>query len=183
MKNVYVFMADGFEEVEALAPVDILRRAGADCLLVGVPTKNVVGARGVKVECDMTIDEIDIEKADMIVLPGGYPGFENLANNKKLMSYVDYMIKNNKLVGAICGAPSVILGKNGYLEGKNAVCYPGMEDGMVGAVAVDAPVVISDNIITSKSAATAMEFAFVLCEKLSGKEISDNVKKSIVYNG
>lgn len=183
MKNVIVFLAEGFEEVEALTPVDILRRAGAFVTLAGVGASEITGARGVKVVCDAVVSDIDIESCDMIVLPGGFPGFETLAKSDKVMSAIDYMIEKGRFVTAICGAPAVVLGKNGYLKDKKAVCYPGMECDLNCKEAVSDNVCCDGNIITSKSAATAMEFSFALCEALLGKKASDTVKKGIVYNG
>lgn len=183
MKKVYVFLAEGFEEVEALSPVDILRRAGAEVTLVSVKDAVVEGARGIKVVSDISIDDMDIEKADMIILPGGFPGFENLANCEKVISAINYMIKKDRYVAAICGAPAAVLGKNGFLKDKAAVCYPGMEDGLYCKQVSEDNVCISGNIITSKSAATAMEFSIVLTELLFGKDQCEKIKKSIVYNG
>jgi 4-methyl-5(b-hydroxyethyl)-thiazole monophosphate biosynthesis len=181
MKKVYVYMAEGFEEIEALAPVDILRRAGVNVTLVGVGDLIRTGARGVKVCCDLTASETEIQDADMIILPGGFPGFENLANDGKVIADIEAMLEKGGYVAAICGAPAAILGKKGYLAGKKATCYPGMENDL-GCEVSDENVCVCGNIITSKSAATAMEFAFALCEILMGAEVTNKVKKSIVYN-
>lgn len=183
MKNVYVFLADGFEEVEALAPVDILRRAGANVQTVGVGSKEIVGARKVRVLCDIEISDMDIQNCDMIVLPGGFPGFENLAESKEVMSAVEFMFENDRFVGSICGAPAIVLGKNGFLKDKKAVCYPGMEGDLNCKEVSDENVCVDGKLITSKSAATAIEFALCLTEQLLGSTAADTVKKGIVYNG
>lgn len=182
MKKVYVFLAEGFEEVEALAPVDILRRAGADVFLVGVGSKEVTGARGVKVVSDITVSQMDISDCDMIVLPGGFPGFENLAKSHEVMDAVEYMAKNERFVTAICGAPAIVLGKAGYLKDKKAVCYPGMEADLNCKEVSDKNVCVDGNFITSKSAATAVEFALELTRALMGDEVCESIKKGIVYN-
>ena len=183
MKKVYVFLAEGFEEVEALAPVDILRRAGAEVTLLSVSDDLMVkGARQVTVKADALSCDTDIKDADMIVLPGGYPGFENLAKSKDVFSAIDFMNQSGRYIASICGTPAAVLGKNGYLKDKIAVCYPGMEDMLCCKEVSTDDVCVSDNFITSKSAATAMSFALKLTELLFGKEQYENIKKSIVYN-
>ena len=143
-------MADGFEEVEALTPVDILRRAGANVTLVGVDNKEITGARGVRVVCDAVISDVCIQDCDMMVLPGGFPGFENLAKSEKVMSAIDFMVNEGRFVTAICGAPAIVLGKNGYLKDKKAVCYPGMEGDLNCKEVVTDNVCRDGNFITSK---------------------------------
>lgn len=174
-------MADGFEEVEAVTPIDILRRAGVNVTLVGVNSLMVTGARGITVRCDLLRTQTEIDDVDMIILPGGFPGFENLAKDRCVTDDIEAMLEKGGYVAAICGAPAAVLGKKGYLAGKKATCYPGMEEDL-GCEVSDENVCISGNIITSKSAATAMEFAFALCDILMGAEVTNNVKKSIVYN-
>lgn len=184
MKTVYIYLADGFEEAEALVPCDMLRRAEIDAKLVSITNDVIVtGARGIRAVADITIDKAEIEKADMIVLPGGFPGYENLANCESVMNAVDYMIKNEKPVAAICGAPAAVLGKNGYLKDKRAVCYPGMEEDMNCKRIHNGDVCVDGNIITAKSAACALEFAFVLITALCGSAKASQVMKSVVYNG
>lgn len=184
MKKAYIYLAEGYEEAEALVPCDMLRRAGVETLLVSV-TENplVTGARGIKTVADCVIGDIDSSDADMIILPGGFPGFENLANCHAVMESVDFMIKNGRFVAAICGAPAAVLGKNGYLKDKRAVCYPGMEDDLNCKRIHNGNVCQDGNIITAKSAAYALEFAFVLIQCLCGESYSRNVKKSVAYNG
>lgn len=184
MKKVYVFLAEGFEEVEAVTPIDILRRAGADVVTVSVTNnRQVTGARGVPFVADALLKDSDTADGDLIVLPGGFPGYQNLADSAQVISIIKYMLENGRLVAAICGAPAAVLGKNGFLKGKSAVCYPGMEaDLNCNAVSTD-NVCADGNIITSKSAATALEFSLELVTRLFGDAKCSEIKKSIVYNG
>jgi len=182
---VYVFLADGFEEIEALTPVDLLRRAGVEVNTVSIVENRriVTGARKIVVNADITIDEVDYNNADLLVLPGGMPGTTNLAQCEKLMSKVDAFVKsgdNSKRVAAICAAPSIILGKRDLLVGKKATCYPGMEDGMHGAIAVTDSVVTDGNVTTSRGMGTAADFAVELIALLCGKEKAEEIKKAVV---
>ena len=147
---VYVLLAEGFEEVEALTPVDLLRRAGVETRLVGVTGATVCGARGINVVTDLSMDEVDLVKADMLVLPGGMPGTTNLYADKRVTDAVRTMADAGKYVAAICAAPSIILGGMGLLEGKKATCYPGMEDKLLGANWQEQPVVVDGNFVTSR---------------------------------
>lgn len=177
-------MADGFEEIEALTPADILRRAGACVSLVSVEDSEIVtGVRGVKVVCDSRIDNTELTDADMIILPGGYPGFERLAACQKVIDTVKFMLNNERFVGAICGAPAAVLGKNGFLKDRRAVCYPGMEEDLDCKRVHSGHVCVDGNVITAKAAASALDFAFVLCEKLCGVTEASKVRKGIVYDG
>ena len=148
---IYVFLADGFEEIEALATVDILRRAEIEVKTVGVTGKNVTGTHNIKVEADIYIDEATDVSLDGVVLPGGLPGAWHLKDNQRVRELTEYCFKTKKLVAAICAAPAV-LGDFGFLKGKKAVCYPGFEDRLVGAECVSDSVVVSENIITAKGA-------------------------------
>ena len=181
---IYVYLADGFEEVETVAPVDILRRAGKTVVTVSITDKKEVkGARGVTFVADALIGEIDIEKAELIVLPGGCPGFENLAACDKVTEHIEFMLKTDRLVAAICGAPAAVLGAKGYLENVRATCYPGMEEMMRGAAVYHGDVCVDKNIITAKAAGSAIEFALTLARLTAGDDIATKVKESIVYNG
>ena len=140
---VYVFLAEGFEEIEALTPVDLLRRAGAEVRTVGVGSKNITGAHGITVACDMSEDEASAsikeapEALEMTVLPGGMPGTLNLGKSETVSHFLDAAAKRGAYIGAICAAPSV-LGAKGLLRGRRAVCYPGFEDKLTGAAAPQA---------------------------------------------
>ncbi len=183
MKKVYLFLADGFEEVEAITPIDMLRRAGADVVSVSInDTKKVVGAHNIEITADAVIDSTDFTDADMIILPGGSPGFVNLANCKKVIDTIDFCDKNDKLIAAICGAPAAVLGANGFLKDKRATCYPSMEDELCAKRLHNGAVCVDGNYITSKSAGTAMSFALVLVGQLFGETVANNLKKSIVLD-
>lgn len=182
---VYVFLADGFEEIEALAPVDLLRRAGVNVETVSIVENRraVTGARQIPVMSDITLDEVDYDKADLIVLPGGMPGTTNLASCEKLMAKVDEFAKSgdiSKRVAAICAAPARILGQRGLLEGKNATCYPGMEGEMVGANFIKEKVVTDGNITTSRGMGTAVDFGLELVSLLCGEDKANELRAAVV---
>ena len=173
---IYVFFADGFEEVEALTPVDYVRRAGKTVVTVGVTGKTVNGAHNIPVVCDKTIDEICLTADDEgIILPGGMPGTLNLENSEKVQTAIDFCAENNKMIAAICAAPSV-LGHKNLLCGKKAVCFPGFEKDLSGAEIADAYAVTDGNIITAKGAGAASEFAFDIIAYLCGREKADEIK-------
>ena len=144
---IYVFFAEGFEEVEALATVDVLRRAGLEVKTVGVTGKRVSGSHGISVNCDITIDEAVFDELDGIILPGGLPGTTNLEADETVNKFIDFAAENGKVIGAICAAP-MILGHKGLLRGKNAVCYIGFEKELDGAHILDRPAVRDGNIVT-----------------------------------
>ncbi len=175
---VYVFLADGFEEVEAITPIDYLRRADIDVVTVGVTGASVTGAHNVTLMCDVTEDEIDITKAQGIVLPGGMPGTLNLEKSEIVQDAIDYCVKNNLLISAICAAPS-ILGHKNLLENKNAVCFPGFESELYGAKIADGFAVTDSNIITAKGAGAASEFAFEIIKYLCNDEVAAKIKATV----
>lgn len=174
---VYEFLAEGFEEIEALAPVDILRRAGVDVKTVSVTgEKEVTGSHGITVTADILFDEIS-DKAEMLILPGGMPGTLNLQAFEPLC---DMLTSAECYIAAICAAPSVF-GGLGLLKGKKAICYPGFEEKLEGAEIVDSPVVISDNVITSKGAGTAHLFGFELLSLLKSEKEAETLRRSMMY--
>ncbi len=179
---VYVFLAEGFEEIEALTPVDLLRRAKIEVQTVSIYSgkKNVTGARGIEVTADITIDEADTARADMLVLPGGMPGTVNLLECDALMKAVDEANAAGKRIAAICAAPARILGSKGLLKGKNATCYPGLEELMVEATPVIKTVVTDGNITTSRGLGTAVDFACEIISLLLDEKIADDIRKSVV---
>lgn len=179
---VYILLAEGFEEVEALTPVDLLRRAGIETKLVGVTGETVCGARGISVVTDLGMDEIDLSSADMLVLPGGMPGTTNLYADNRVTDAVRTMADADKYVAAICAAPSIILGGMGLLEGRKATCYPGMEGGMKGAEAVKTTCVTDGKFITSCGVGGALDFACALITALAGREKADEIASSVVYH-
>ena len=175
---VYVFLADGFEEIEALTPVDIMRRAGIDTLTVGVTGKTVTGAHGIKVESDITIDETVSDGLEMVVLPGGLPGADNLRANDRVRELTLYAANNGAFVSAICAAPRV-LGELGLLNGKKAICYPGFEKYLDGAEISDARVIKDGNVITAIGMGASAEFALELVRALMGSIVADKIEKGI----
>lgn len=175
---IYVFFAEGFEEIEALAPVDVLRRGGIEVKTVGVTGKTVTGAHGIAVSTDMTVDQITLEGLEGIVLPGGMPGTLNLEANERLCELVSHADLKQLLIGAICAAPSV-LGHLGVLNGKRATCFPGFEKELAGATVCDGQVVCDGNIITAKGAGAALDFAFALLCFLTDKQTADDMSKAM----
>lgn len=178
---VYVLLAEGFEEVEALAPTDMMRRAGIDVKLVGVTGKTVRGSHGIGVETDMPMEEVDWNTADAIVLPGGLPGTNNLYASKLVTDAVQKCYDDGKYVAAICAAPSIILGGMGLLKGRKATCYPGMEDGMIGATPCKETCVVDGKIITGCGVGGALDFACTLISVLCGEEKARATAAAAVY--
>lgn len=176
---IYIFMADGFEETEAIAPIDILRRAGADLVMVGIKNDSVKSSHGVLMLCDITEQQVELdERLEMIILPGGMPGTLNLEQNPVVQSAIDYCVEHNVPIGAICAAPSV-LGKKGLLDGKEAICFPGFEKFLTGAKLSDRKVVTDGIFTTAAGAGVAVEFGLELVKVLKGKEESDSIRAAI----
>lgn len=178
---VYLFLADGFEEIEALCVLDFLRRAGVDTTTVGVNGKIANGSHKIPVVCDITENELDINSEfDMVILPGGMPGSVNLDNSAVVDAMVKRAVEENKFLCAICAAP-FILGKRGILDGKRATCYPGFEKELTGAQVVNAGVVRDGKIITGRAMGSAHDFALEIIEVLCGKEERQRLKDSVLY--
>lgn len=178
---VYVFLAKGFEELEALAPVDVLRRAGVTVKTVGVTGKRVSGSHGISVNCDITVNEATFDELDGIILPGGLPGTTNLEADETVQRFIDYAAENGKIIGAICAAP-MILGHKGLLQGKNAVCYTGFEKELTGAHVLDRPAVRDGNIVTGWGAGGAMDFALLYLEALyDNADIAKKIARNMRY--
>lgn len=176
---IYVFLADGFEETEAIAPIDMLRRAELDVVTVGIKNDAVKSSHGVPVLCDMTDMQVELdERLEMIVLPGGMPGTLNIEANPVVQSSIDYCVKNNIPIGAICAAPS-ILGKKGLLESKEAICFPGYEKFLTGAKLSDKKVVTDGIFTTAAGAGLAVEFGLELVRVLCGLEHSNKIRAAI----
>ena len=181
MKNVYVFFAEGFEEIEALTVVDLLRRADVSVKMTGISGEgSVTGSHGICVGMDTSIDEVSLEEAAMLVLPGGMPGTKNLEAHEGLMAQVDAYYAGGKYVADICAAPS-IFGHRGILKGRRACCYPGIEAHLEGAEVTAGPVEIADNVITSRGMGTAMDFALAIVEVLCGKEKAQEMAEAVVH--
>ncbi len=181
---IYVFLAPGFEEIEALAVVDVLRRAELEVLTVGVGEDFVIGSHQIPVACDIAEKNLILdEKVEAIVLPGGMPGTLNLEKSEAVQKAIDWAIKNDKLVCAICAAPS-ILGHKGLLDGKSATCFPGFEDELFGADISKDYVVKDGNIITARGMGSAIEFGLQIAEVLTSKENAQKIRASLqIYNG
>ena len=178
---VYVLLAPGFEEAEALVPVDLLRRAEIETKTVTITGMPVPGSHGVTVTADLTLDQADLSQADMVVLPGGGLGYQNLGEEPRVEALVREAAGKGVWVAAICAAPT-LLGRWGLLNGKQAVCYPGMEEGLAGARSrPDSGVVVDGKIITGRAAGSAFDFGLALVEALAGRERSDEVRRGIYY--
>ena len=180
MKTIFVFLAEGFEEIEALTPVDVLRRAGLSVQTVSVMGGQVVtGAHGVPVLADVLFADIHSEDAEMILLPGGLPGATNLDAHEGLSQLILDFAKEEKPLAAICAAP-LVFGNRGLLQGKKATCYPGFETYLKGAEYTAALVEKDGNFITGKGPGAAMEFAFAIVEKYCGIDKVNELKQGMM---
>lgn len=178
---VYVFLANGFEIVEAMAPVDVLKRAGISTYTVSITDDKLVeSSNGTKVYADMLIKDVDFSLGEMLVLPGGLPGADNLAACKVLVDNLINYNKDGKKVAAICAAPYV-LGVNGILKGKKATCYPGFEEKLLEAEYTGEKVVVSENVITSCGMGASTEFGLELVKALAGEEVAKDIAKKIRF--
>ncbi len=175
---LYMFFAPGFEEVEAIATLDVIRRADIEIESVGINSKSVTGSHGITVVTDKAADEISFEKLEGIILPGGMPGTTNLMADEKVNSAIDFCTENNKLVCAICAAP-MILGRKGILEGKNATCFPGFEDELRGAEATGEFVVTDGNVITGKGMGSAVNFGLEIVKFIKGSDFAEKLRSTL----
>ncbi len=176
---VYVFLAEGFEEIEALSSVDILRRAEIPVKTVGISGGEIIGAHGIAVKCDLTIEKIKTDEITAVVLPGGMPGAVNLKASNALAEILVYAYKNNKILAAICAAP-LVLGNLGLLNGRCATCYPGFEDWLVGAKMQNKKVCVDGNIITASGPAAAIDFGLALVEKIKDIDAANKIRKGML---
>jgi 4-methyl-5(b-hydroxyethyl)-thiazole monophosphate biosynthesis len=176
--KVVVFFATGYEEIEALAVVDVLRRAEVEVIMAGVEGKIVKSARDIGIEMDALVSEVDMTQVDMIVLPGGGKGVENLEKSEEVKMIIKDFKTQGKYIGAICAAPS-LLGKMGILKGHRATCYPGFEKYLEEAY-VNEEIVQSEKIITGVGAGVSLQFGLKLLEVLKGQEISEKIKKAML---
>ena len=178
---VLLFLADGFEEIEALTQVDYLRRAGVEVVTVGLNGEFATGTRKIVVKADTTIDKVDYTSdVEMVILPGGLGGMNAIKNNQKTCSIVKTAEKDGKYVTAICASPTIFAHLD-MVKGKKCVCYPGMEDELVvaGGIYVNEAVVTDGKMITARAAGASEEFSFELISVLKGKEAAETVRKSI----
>lgn len=175
---VYVLLADGFEEIEALAPVDFLRRAGVPVTTATLSSDSVRGAHEIFVSADRILDDADLSDAEMIILPGGLPGTTNLDKHPRMTDILASVYERGGYLAAICAAP-MVLGKRGYLKGKKAICYPGFEEYLTGAELSSTPVVRDGRIITAKSAGVAWQFGYELAKIFVGADVCETVRKNL----
>lgn len=176
---VYVFLAAGFEEIEALATVDFLRRADLEVYTVGVGGKLIVGAHNIPVFCDLDEREIKLDnELEAIVLPGGMPGTLNLEKSQTVQDAIQFCVQTDKKICAICAAPS-ILGHKGVLNGKKACCFPGFEQELTGATVSNDFTCTDGNIITAKGAGSAISFGYEIAKQLASKAKADKIKASL----
>ncbi len=180
-KKVSVFLADGFEEIEGLTVVDLLRRAGIEVTTISITGAPMIhGAHGIDVQADKLFEEMTYEEEDMVVLPGGMPGTLHLGAHQGLKQVLDAFYANQKWMAAICAAPSVF-GENGYLNRRKATSYPGFEEALKGATYLEEAVVQDDFVITSRGMGTAIAFALRLIAVLISEEKAKEIGASIIY--
>ena len=182
MAKVYVFLADGFEDVEALIPIDVLRRGGVEVVTVSTTDFPLVeSAHGVAIEADLQFEQCDFADADLLMLPGGMPGAANLYAHEGVCKAVCDQVAAGKKVSAICAAPAVMLAPLGLLEGKRATCYPGFEQALEGATYTGDLVTVDGNITTAEGPAAAFPYAYELLSQLVNKQVSDQVAEGMRY--
>jgi len=179
MAKVVIFLANGFEEVEAITPADYLRRAAVDVVLAGVGTLTPIGARGIRINADINVEELS-GVFDGVVLPGGMPGSENLAASEDVAGLCRSVMDNGGLVGSICAAPAVALGTFGLLKGRDYTCYPGFEKRVSDGNFLEKRIVTDGNLITSRGAGTAGEFSIALIRYLAGDMAAESVAKAVL---
>lgn len=175
-----MLLANGFEEMEAVVPLDILRRAGASIQTVGIKEGTVSGAHGIEIVADITLDKIS-DDGEMLILPGGMPGTDNLQQDTNVIELIKRAYQKGKYIAAICAAPK-ILGELGLLKDKRATCFPGFEKYLLGASVTSNAVEIDGQIITAKGAGVADRFGFVLAEVLFGKSKTDELRDKMQFN-
>ena len=181
MSKIAIFLANGFEEIEGLTVVDICRRCGLTIDMVSITEeKQVMGSHKIPVTADMTLSQVNFEEYDCLVLPGGGQGTKNLEAFEPLMKQIDAFVNEGKAVAAICAAPS-ILGHRGHLNGKNAICFPGLEEQLTGATIVEQGAVRDGQIITGRGMGASVDFGLAIVEFFKGKETADALAKKICY--
>lgn len=184
MKPSYLFLAEGFEEIEALTPVDVLRRGGMEIVTVAVgESREVKGAHGIPVMADTTIGDLKFDGAEWLICPGGMPGATNLAASDKLSDMLTRQFKNGGKIAAICAAPAVVLAPLGILDGRRATCYPGFEQKCSRAVMEERPVVALDTLITGNGPAAALPFAIAILANSKGEADASEVGQGMLFTG
>ena len=177
---VYIILGTGFEEIEAVAPCDILRRGGVQVCYAGIGGTLIKGGNGIAVQAECTVEDMDLEAMEMIVLPGGMGGVHSILGSEAAMNAVTYAYESGKLVAAICAAPT-ILAKLHITDGKHAVVYPGMEDQMGSAVMEDTNAVRDGKVLTGRAPGAALDFGYMLLETLKDAETAKKVRTGMVY--
>lgn len=177
---VVIILGRGFEEIETVAPCDILRRGGAEVRLAGIDALELTGSNGITLKADCLVEEIDPEQVELLMLPGGLGGVNSILGSPAAMDLIRAVHSRGRLVSAICAAPTV-LAKLGITDEKLATCYPGMEEQMGAARMTRAGAVADGTVCTGRAAGSAMDFGFLLLEKLRGRETADRVRKAMVY--
>ena len=181
MSKVYVFLAEGFEEIEGLTVVDLLRRAKIETEMVSIMKgKQIKGSHGIKVTADSMFEDVDFSDADLLILPGGMPGTLNLGNHEGLCTLLKKHYEEGKKIAAICAAPSVF-GQLGFLNGRVATCYPGFESKLEGAICCATKVAVDGNVTTAKGMGAAIDFSLKLIEQLIDKEKAREISEGIIY--
>ncbi|MBR2311856.1 MAG: DJ-1/PfpI family protein [Clostridia bacterium] len=176
---IYLFLANGFEEIEALCPLDLLRRAGFEVTTVGVGGEMICGSHGITVAADIPEGMYADSKPDMIILPGGMPGAKHLDESRVVDTALKAAVRHGSFIAAICAAP-MVLGHRGLLAGKEAICYPGFEDHLTGANISDKRVVRDGNIITAAGMGVALEFGLALVEALKGQDAAEELRRAVI---
>ena len=177
---VYIILGKGFEEIEALAPCDILRRGGVQVQFAGIDGLEITGSNGITVKADLLVEEMDLEAMDMVVLPGGLRGVNTILGSETAMNAIKYAYENGKYLAAICAAPTILAGL-GYAKAKKVTVYPGMESQMGDAALKNAPTACDGKLLTGRAAGAALDFGYLLLEKLKGAEIAEKVRTAMVY--
>lgn len=179
-KKVIIVLANGFEEIEAVTAIDILRRAGIEVTVAGLGDTKARGSRGLNVIADKKLDDAGFD-FDAAVFPGGVQGAANLAGSQKVKGLIEKMLQDKKIIAAICASPAILLAPMGILKNKSATCFPGMQESFGKETLYrEENVVLDGNIITSRGPATALEFSLKIAEKLAGKETADRVRKALL---
>ena len=181
MKTAVIILADGFEEIEAVTSIDLLRRAGVRVVVAGLTSMTAASARGLLVSCDTTLEKVS-PGWDLLILPGGMPGASNLAESPLVKQILDVSMAQGKWIAAICASPATVLGRHGFLQGKAFTGYPGSEEKVSGAHYKLDPVVVDGKIVTSRGVGTAGAFALKLVELLAGPEIRKKVAEDVLLN-
>jgi len=180
MNNLYVHLAEGFEEVEAVTIIDVLRRAGLSVISVSVTGNRMVkGSHDIEIKSDLLFEEVDFKSGEMIILPGGMPGAKNLNEHKGLKQQIIEYQKSGKYLAAICAAP-IVFGNLGILQGKKVVCYPGYETHLLGAEILTKPYVVDNNIITGRGVGAALQFSLEIVRILIGEEHALQLRRAML---